>query len=77
MTPMISLSEDSPAWLAEMNRRVLAGRPIPAPLLAQLEEAYAALADIWGPPGLAPVNPLREAHRRANQPVCIIAHPGR
>jgi hypothetical protein len=42
---------DVELWLAEMNRRILAGRPIARRELAELEEAYLRVTDRWGPPG--------------------------
>jgi hypothetical protein len=37
-------------WLAEMNRRILAGRPIASEELEVLERLYGEVEDRWGPP---------------------------
>ena len=41
-------------WIAEMNRRVLAGRPTACRDLNALEAAYDLVTDRWGPPGSRP-----------------------
>lgn len=47
---MDHIDHDSQTWLAELNRRILAGRPVAASELSVLEEAYASVSDGWGPP---------------------------
>ena len=49
---MESLDAEVQALLAELNRRVLAGRPIAAAELAALEREYAEVNDRWGPPAV-------------------------
>lgn len=45
---------ESARWLAEMNRRILAGRPVASRQLADLEQAYLCVTDRWGPPSARP-----------------------
>lgn len=70
---MDQIDQECDSWLAEMNRRILAGRPVAASDLSAFEEAYARVSDQWGPPGgLRPTAPLQQATlRRASQPVLI------
>lgn len=50
---MESLDAEVQALLSELNRRVLAGRPISTAELAALERQYAWVNDRWGPPAAA------------------------
>lgn len=76
MGGMMEVTEDPRNWLAEMNRRVLAGRPIAASELSRLEDAYAALADEWGPPSVKAIT-LTHTRQPASLPVCFMAPPER
>lgn len=58
-------------WLAEMNRRVLAGRPIARRELAALEGAYLQVTDRCGPPGCRP-SPREDV--RSGSPQQLRAH---
>lgn len=51
---MESLSIQDQRVVAELNRRVLAGRPTPAAMLTRLELLYQHVSDVWGPPGTRP-----------------------
>ncbi len=51
---MRCLSTSEQRALAELNRRVLAGRPTPASVLARLELLYQEVNDVWGPPCRVP-----------------------
>lgn len=42
-------------WVAEMNRRILAGRPTAGRDLVALEAAFELITDRWGPPGSRPL----------------------
>lgn len=53
--PMDNMDQDKQRWVAEMNRRVLAGRPTPLRDLYALEAAYGLFTDRWGPPGSRPL----------------------
>ena len=57
-------------WLAEMNRRVLAGRPMGRRDLEMLEALYGLVNDRWGPPCLKPCLslPALLAELRPNSP---------
>jgi hypothetical protein len=48
---MPPIEDTNERCIAELNRRVLAGRPIAASDLAELETSYRHVDDRWGPPG--------------------------
>lgn len=60
---MDNIDRESQTWLAEFNRRILAGRPVSAAQLPALEDAYAMVSDRWGPPSAPPAPPSPRAHR--------------